>query len=524
MTERNIFDAMGQADAEFLSETFGAAETAPPAEKPVKAKPEHTMNPVWRWVLTAGCAAACIGSAVMLVHMIPKDDYTYMQQSADNIEVTQDVLHTETTAAVRSAGTDAKPEQTETEPPKKSAETVTEPAAEQTAVTTSAGEKPQTAPAKTTASKQQAAEVPVSRTEPAKTEPVTQQTEELPETTSQPETVNLIQVTKPTREELIEKYGYLLQRDEYVSNPCYLEAHGDASYMPKTGEVLRSGKTDGFQYEILDTGKARINGLDDAQIDTGAETLIIPETIDGCPVTEIGYRAFEKCYEKMPAIKDIKIPDSVEIVAEGAFADAFNWESCVVGPITVGLGIPYADDRKINIPEHVVFIGFEAFDFDLFAISNAQNGDRIIHLPETLEYISYTAFGDPGRRYLGGFDIDMPESLVFMSDYFFSSFNRYYSHGYIWERQVIWTVDESIAPEDRPLALAVNSDGFYMAERNIVTMGEMIGAEVVYAPGDKGWYKKAVSDAPSGYNSACAMAAQYAPDLLPENVKAAMEQ
>ena len=324
-----------------------------------------------------------------------------------------------------------------------------------------------------------------------------------------------------SREELIEKYGYLLQRDEYVPNPCYLEAHGDASYMPKTGEVIRSGKADGFQYEILDTGKARINGLDDAQIDIGAETLIIPETIDGCPVTEIGYRAFEKCYEKMPAIKDIKIPDSVEIVAEGAFADAFNWESCVVGPITVGLGIPYADDRKINIPEHVVFIGFEAFDFDLFAISNAQNGDRIIHLPETLEYISYTAFGDPGRRYLGGFDIDMPESLVFMSDYFFSSFNRYYSHGYIWKRQVIWTVDESIAPEDRPLALAVNSDGFYMGERNIVTMGEMIGAEVVYAPGDKGWYKKAVSDAPSGYNSACAMAAKYAPDLLPENVKVA---
>ena len=526
MKERDLFDAMELADAKQIAAALGeAAEPAEavPAEKPVPVKPDKGMSPVWRWILTAGCAAACIGSAVMLVHLIPKNDYTYTQHSAEDIEVTRDSLHTETTAAVQNAGTDAQPEQTETEMPKKRTETVTEPAAEQTAVTTSAGEKPQTAPAKTTASKQQAAEVPVSRTEPAKTEPVTQQTEELPETTSQPETVNLIQVTKPTREELIEKYGYLLQEEKGTTKTWYSEAHGDASFMPKTGEVVRSGKADGFRFEILDTGKARINGLDDAEIDTKAETLIIPNTIDGCTVTEIGYRAFENCYKNMPAIKEIYIPDSVEIIAEGAFAEAFC-DSRHIGPGDVGPDGAAPEGAKINIPNNVVFIGFEAFNFDLFAISNAQNGDRIIHLPESLEYISYTAFGWIDRRYKGGFEIDMPKSLVFMSDY---CFDAYAVHGNIRTQQVQQVImdADSFHKEDLPLLMNEMNQSFYQGERNIVTMGDIFGAKVkVLEEYSKLWYNQAVNDSSAMFVHACKLAAQYAPDLLPENVKAAMEQ
>ena len=369
--------------------------------------------------------------------------------------------------------------------------------------------------------------------------------EKLPETTTQAEAENLIQVTKPSREELLAKYGYLLLTEpsfnyiggQYVEEeyPYRFEAHGDAAYMPKTGEVMRSGKADGFRFEILDTGKARINGLDDAEIDTKAETLIIPNTIDGCMVTEIGYRAFENCYKKMPALKEIRIPDSVEIIAEGAFCDAFNYDSCRSGSGENQKVPKFPEDIKINIPENVVFIGYEAYKYDISAISNAQNKDRIIHLPETLEYISCSALGCVYRRFQGGFEIDMPESLVCMSDY---CFDQYYPHNGLTKRRYIKPTIGDVSEfreEDLPLIMNYINAGFYQGEQNIVTFGELYGATVVAQEQTANyWYGNPSSLVPddkleyhnitSLFAGAIADAAKYAPEYLPENVRAAMEQ
>ena len=345
-----------------------------------------------------------------------------------------------------------------------------------------------------------------------------------------------------SREELLAKYAYLLQTEpsfEYISGqyveeeyPYRFEAHGDAAYMPKTGEVVRSGKTDGFRFEILDTGQARINGLDDAEIDAKAETLIIPEMIDGCPVAEIGYRAFENCYKKMPALKEIRIPDSVEIIAEGAFCDAFNYDSCRSGSGENQKVPKFPEDIKINIPENVVFIGYEAYKYDISAISNAQNKDRIIHLPETLEYISCSALGCVYRRFQGGFEIDMPESLVCMSDY---CFDQYYPHNGLTKRRYIKPTIGDVSEfreEDLPLIMNYINAGFYQGEQNIVTFGELYGATVVAQEQTANyWYGNPSSLVPddkleyhnitSLFAGACADAAKYAPEYLPENVRTA---
>ncbi len=110
MTERSLFDAMGRLDARKIAEALGdvSDEPAPAAEPvPAKAKPDKGMSPVWRWILTAGCAAVCIVSAVMLIRLIPKNDYTYMQHSAGENEITRELNPAETTTAQQTDTTEA---------------------------------------------------------------------------------------------------------------------------------------------------------------------------------------------------------------------------------------------------------------------------------------------------------------------------------------------------------------------------------------------------------------------------------
>jgi hypothetical protein len=187
---------------------------------------------------------------------------------------------------------------------------------------------------------------------------------------------------------------------------------------------------------------------------------------------------------------------------------------------------------RINIPENVRFIGYRAYFASAFAVANTSEDDRIIHLPESLEYLSAQAFdSEINSRAYGKIELDMPESLVFMSDACFESgLNWNYStrpviiHPYKYED----VFSEDIPEDYSPLMHSVLGKGFYRAERNIVTMKDILRSYLtenaigiteistrVYS------YEHYASNdtACMGYNSKMNywlnLAEKYAPDLLP---------
>ena len=89
--------------------------------------------------------------------------------------------------------------------------------------------------------------------------------------------------------------------------------------------------------------------------------LIIPDTIEGNPVTSIGDSAFEGC----DRLKSITIPDSVTGIGEGAFFNCSSLTSITIPDSVTSIGT-YAffgcsSLRSITIPDSATSIGVRAF-------------------------------------------------------------------------------------------------------------------------------------------------------------------
>ncbi len=114
--------AMGMVDENLLdlNEPDVPAEPALPAHEPPvpsaePAPPVRRPSVLLRWILAGGCAAACIAGAVLLLRMIPRDDFIFTAPSGQDIEITRELSAAEQTA-------DAAPQTTE---PPQTDETVT---------------------------------------------------------------------------------------------------------------------------------------------------------------------------------------------------------------------------------------------------------------------------------------------------------------------------------------------------------------------------------------------------------------
>lgn len=92
------------------------------------------------------------------------------------------------------------------------------------------------------------------------------------------------------------------------------------------------------------------------------ETVVIPDTIDGLPVTEIG----EHVFGKDETLKHVFIPDTVTRIDKGAFTACTNLQT-------------------VKMSQNVEFIGESAF-FGCLSLTE-------ISLPETLHTIDVDAFG-----------------------------------------------------------------------------------------------------------------------------------
>lgn len=112
---------------------------------------------------------------------------------------------------------------------------------------------------------------------------------------------------------------------------------------------------DDFNYEIID-GTAVIT------LYTGsAEEVEVPAEIEGAPVTKIGTYAFEAQYD----ITSVTLPESITLIAEGAFMDCSSLESInipeAVGGIDRGAFVACTSLTEMTIPANVQYIREEAF-------------------------------------------------------------------------------------------------------------------------------------------------------------------
>ena len=177
----------------------------------------------------------------------------------------------------------------------------------------------------------------------------------------------------------------------------------------------------GFWYVLREDGTASIVGADQDWVEENSPAALqIPAEIGGVPVTMIEKNAF--AYETMynHGIREITVPDTVEIIGDGAFNTAMKGDDCklnlpqslkYIGRLAYYGTMQYLMDEYevIKLPESVEFIGKRAFDTtaDLHNIKNAD------------AHKSHLRFFNPD--YLNGvipvdYLLDMPETPVFCEE------------------------------------------------------------------------------------------------------------
>lgn len=113
--------------------------------------------------------------------------------------------------------------------------------------------------------------------------------------------------------------------------------------------------SDSFEYEVLDKGTVITKY-------TGSDTdVVVPDTLGDSPVVEIGFYAFEACYD----ITSVTLPESVSLICEGAFMDCsslqkINIPEAVTG-IERGAFVACTSLTELTVPANVGFINEEAF-------------------------------------------------------------------------------------------------------------------------------------------------------------------
>lgn len=123
--------------------------------------------------------------------------------------------------------------------------------------------------------------------------------------------------------------------------------------------------------------------------------LVIPEEIDGVPVTGIGFRAFEGC----TALTGINIPDAVSVIDFGAFEGCTALENINIPDSVTAIGSSAfygcISLTEINIPDNVTGIGYGAF-LDCTALENINISDSVTSIDDRAFY-NTAYYNDPNN-------------------------------------------------------------------------------------------------------------------------------
>ena len=218
-----------------------------------------------------------------------------------------------------------------------------------------------------------------------------------------------------TEEEIAEKEQECEDASDEAED-CVLDVviHGynnsSASYYAQQNEIAFNafeGIPDSslcLSYEIID-GEVTITDC----YDQFSGDMVIPETIEGCPVTAIADEAFAEVY----LLESILIPETVTSIGAGAFASCFCLKN-----INIPSGVTEIKDNtfsscysleEITLPDTITTIGEAAFVECLLL--------KRINIPAQIKTIGNQAFSDCMLIE----KIDLPASIEFLGEYAFNS-------------------------------------------------------------------------------------------------------
>ena len=140
-----------------------------------------------------------------------------------------------------------------------------------------------------------------------------------------------------------------------IQPDTFIDEDGNVYDEKPTVHVRDVKESTDFEY-VIEDGRTKITKY------VGNEQYItIPDSIEGVPVTEISYYAFEANYD----IVSVQIPESVTLIGEDAFMDCsslaeVNIPEAVTG-IDRGAFVACTSLTEITIPQNVAYVHEEAF-------------------------------------------------------------------------------------------------------------------------------------------------------------------
>ncbi|MDO4863766.1 MAG: leucine-rich repeat domain-containing protein [Ruminococcus sp.] len=145
------------------------------------------------------------------------------------------------------------------------------------------------------------------------------------------------------------------EAEPVVEPDTFIDEFGNVYDEKPTVHVRDVKESSDFEY-VIEDGRTKITKY------IGNEQYVaIPDSIEGVPVTEISYYAFEANYD----VVSVQIPESVTLIGEDAFMDCaslaeVNIPEAVTG-IDRGAFVACASLTEVTVPQNVAYVREEAF-------------------------------------------------------------------------------------------------------------------------------------------------------------------
>lgn len=183
----------------------------------------------------------------------------------------------------------------------------------------------------------------------------------------------------------------------HLAKFCIVLASASLLTMAAAPGLAEANEAD-FNYKVLDDGEVEITGYKGK-----SPHVVIPDKIDGLPVTSIAPLAF-----KDKEIESVEIPESVSNIGYNAFSGNKLTSVRIPPKVTHIKGATFSGNQlsSVEIPENVTIIEDNAF-----------SGNRLttVEIPDIVEYIGMHAFS--GNRLES---VTIPSSVIFVGGFAFA--------------------------------------------------------------------------------------------------------